>query len=139
MAELRRERPSCVCDLHHSSWQRLILNPLSEARDRTRILMDTGQVHNPLSHHGNSQDGTTSLLGRREYRIVEETKEQKVVETASFPLNVHAPPSWPETVEIPLSKQSFSQRSFQLDESKPGGATGCITAAHQQDGGGAGS
>ena len=30
--------PSCVCDLHHSSWQRWILNPLSEARDRTRNL-----------------------------------------------------------------------------------------------------
>ena len=27
--------PSCVCDLHHSSRQRRILNPLSEARDRT--------------------------------------------------------------------------------------------------------
>ena len=26
--------PSQVCDLHHSSWQRWILNPLSEARDR---------------------------------------------------------------------------------------------------------
>ena len=24
---------TCVCDLHHSSWQRWILNPLSEARD----------------------------------------------------------------------------------------------------------
>ena len=23
----------CVCDLHHSSWQRWILNPLSEAKD----------------------------------------------------------------------------------------------------------
>ena len=30
--------PSCVCDLHHSSWQRQILNPLSEARDQTRVL-----------------------------------------------------------------------------------------------------
>ena len=28
--------PSRVCDLHHSSWQHQILNPLSEARDRTR-------------------------------------------------------------------------------------------------------
>jgi len=27
---------SLACDLHHSSWQRQILNPLSEARDRTR-------------------------------------------------------------------------------------------------------
>ena len=31
--------PSLVCDLYHSSWQRWILNPLSEARDRTRNLM----------------------------------------------------------------------------------------------------
>ena len=30
---------SCVCDLHHSSLQRQILYPLSEARDRTRNLM----------------------------------------------------------------------------------------------------
>ena len=33
--------PSYICDLHHSSWQRWILNPLSKARDRTHILMDT--------------------------------------------------------------------------------------------------
>ena len=33
--------PSCVCNLHHSSWQCWILNPLSEARNRTCILMDT--------------------------------------------------------------------------------------------------
>ena len=33
--------PSRVCDLHHSSWQLQILNPLSEARDRTCILMDS--------------------------------------------------------------------------------------------------
>ena len=35
---------SCVCDLHHSTWQGRILNPLSEARDRTRVLMDTSWV-----------------------------------------------------------------------------------------------
>ena len=29
---------SLVCDLHHSSGQRLILNPLSKARDRTHNL-----------------------------------------------------------------------------------------------------
>ena len=28
--------PSRVCDLHYSSWQLQILNPLSKARDRTR-------------------------------------------------------------------------------------------------------
>ena len=35
---------SHVCNLHHSSWQCQILNPLGEARDRTCILMDTSQV-----------------------------------------------------------------------------------------------
>ena len=32
-----------------------ILNPLSEARDWTHILMDTSWVHNLLSHNGNSK------------------------------------------------------------------------------------
>ena len=32
---------SQVCDLHHSSQQYQILNPLSEATDQTHILMDT--------------------------------------------------------------------------------------------------
>ena len=36
---------SCICDLHHCSQQHQILNPLSKARDRTRIFMDTGWVH----------------------------------------------------------------------------------------------
>ena len=31
----------CVCDLHHSSQQSLKLNPVSKARDRTRILLDS--------------------------------------------------------------------------------------------------
>ena len=36
--------PNCVCNLHHSSQQHQILNPLSEAWDRTHILMYTSQV-----------------------------------------------------------------------------------------------
>ena len=36
--------PSHICHLHHSSWQRQIFNPLSEARDGTCILMDTSQI-----------------------------------------------------------------------------------------------
>ena len=36
---------SCSCDLLHSSWQHWILNPWSEARDRTHVLMDASQVH----------------------------------------------------------------------------------------------
>ena len=36
--------PSSVCDLHHSSQQRRILNPLRKARDQTRILVDPSWV-----------------------------------------------------------------------------------------------
>ena len=36
--------PSHICDLHNHSQQRQIPNPLSEARDRTCILMDTSRV-----------------------------------------------------------------------------------------------
>jgi len=36
--------PSCICDLHHNSRQHRILRPLSEARDRTCVLMDTRQI-----------------------------------------------------------------------------------------------
>ena len=41
--------------IYHSSWQCWILNPLREDRDQTRILLDTSQVCNPLSHNRNSQ------------------------------------------------------------------------------------
>ena len=36
--------PSRICDLYHSSLQGGILNPLSQARDQTCILMDTSQI-----------------------------------------------------------------------------------------------
>ena len=36
--------PSHVCDLHHSSQQSWILNPLNKDQDRTQVLMDTSQV-----------------------------------------------------------------------------------------------
>ena len=35
---------SCICDLHHSSQGRWILNPLTEVRNRTHALMDTSWV-----------------------------------------------------------------------------------------------
>ena len=46
--------PSRVCDLHHSSWQRQILHPLSEARDQTRNLMVPSRIRQPLHHDRNS-------------------------------------------------------------------------------------
>ena len=35
--------PSHICDLHHSSWQLQILNPLIKAKTRTQVLKDTSQ------------------------------------------------------------------------------------------------
>ena len=39
------QNPSHICNLHHSSQQYQIINPLTEARDQTHIFMDTSQVH----------------------------------------------------------------------------------------------
>ena len=38
---------SCICDLHNSSWQCQIFNPLGEAkaRDQTRTVMVTSWIH----------------------------------------------------------------------------------------------
>ena len=46
--------PSHICDLHHSSEQHWILNPLSKAWDRTCILLDISCVCNLLNHNRNS-------------------------------------------------------------------------------------
>ena len=43
---------SCVCGLYHSSWQHRILNPLSEARDWTWVLMNASWVH----YHGSTTE-----------------------------------------------------------------------------------
>ena len=39
-----KEGPSLICNLHNSSQQRWILNPLSEARDQTWVFMAISQV-----------------------------------------------------------------------------------------------
>ena len=50
---------SCICNLHHSSWQCQSLNPLKEARDRTCTLMDTSLV---LHHRAMLGTPAESLL-----------------------------------------------------------------------------
>ena len=41
-------------DLHHSSRQRRILNPVIEARDQTCNLMVPSRIRSPLRHDGNA-------------------------------------------------------------------------------------
>ena len=48
--------------LHHSSWQRWILNPLSRARDRTHVLIDTSQIHFCWATTGTPQNNFLSLF-----------------------------------------------------------------------------
>ena len=47
--------PSRACNLHHSSWQRWILNPLSEARDWTCDLMIASWICFPCAMMGTPQ------------------------------------------------------------------------------------
>ena len=49
--------PSRACNLHHSSWQCQMLNPLSRARDWTCILM-----HTSLDHYHWVMTGTPGLI-----------------------------------------------------------------------------
>ena len=58
--------PSHVCNLHHSSWQHGILNPLNKPRDRTDIFMDTSWVLNPPSLNGNSSGKLWTLSRPKE-------------------------------------------------------------------------
>ena len=44
---------SYFCKLHHSSGQCQNLDPMTEGRDGTLVLLDTSQVLNPLNHNGN--------------------------------------------------------------------------------------
>ena len=58
---------SHVCDLHHSSWQHLIPNPLSEATDQTSVLTDTSQVH----YHRATRGTPASKILKRESEVLE--------------------------------------------------------------------
>ena len=51
--------PSRVYNLHHSSRQRWIVNPLSKVRDRTRNLMVPSQIRDD----GNSENYNSNAVG----------------------------------------------------------------------------
>ena len=69
--------PSHICDRHHSSWQCPTLNPLSGARDRTHILMETTRVFHrwatmrtPIhAFLGNSQHGSAETNPTRNHKF----------------------------------------------------------------------
>ena len=54
--------PRCIYDLYHSSWQHWILNPLSDVRDQTHILMDIIQVY----YHRATMGTSCTLIFQRQ-------------------------------------------------------------------------
>ena len=54
---------SCICSLHHSSRQCWILNPLSETRDQTCVLMDSSQISFRWATMATPQSGLLNLDG----------------------------------------------------------------------------
>ena len=57
--------PSHICGLCHTVQQHQIFNPLRKTGDQTCSLMDTSQVHNPLSHYGHFN----SILSRLIFKL----------------------------------------------------------------------
>ena len=61
---------SHICNLCHSLWPHQILNPPSEVRDRTCILMDTSPVINLLRHKENSQTAPFKNKQRWQHQVL---------------------------------------------------------------------
>ena len=68
---------SCICDLHYSSQQCQVLNPLGKAGDQACIIMDTSWVLNPLSHNRNSLMYCICYLSKLKNESSKKTQQQK--------------------------------------------------------------
>ena len=71
---------SLVCDLHRGSQHRWIPSPLSEARDQTRILMDTSQIHFRCAIVGTPR----SFFTERENRPFDGHRSMHVIQKCTF-------------------------------------------------------
>ena len=83
---------SCVCDLRHSSQQCWILNPLSEARDRTSNLMVPSRILLMVTSkaYGNAQ--------ARDW--IWATMMDPLIHRASWGSNPHLHPQWSEPLQL---------------------------------------
>ena len=88
--------PSHVCDLHHSSRQRWIPDPLSEAKDWTCILMDTSCIHFRCATAGAPEHRFLTLSRCRNFWL-EELKDHNSDSSFSFASNIQSKisSSWP--------------------------------------------
>ena len=70
---------SCICDLHHSSQQCQILNPLSRTRDQTHVLVGTSWVryHWAMIETPETVLITVELIGLGRRRLIPVRKETR--------------------------------------------------------------
>jgi len=77
---------SCICDLCYGSWQLGILNPLSEARDGSGILIHISRGLNPLSHNKNCKSSPFKIEGHLRIYWETECPEQISWRMSAVPL-----------------------------------------------------
>ena len=111
---------SHIFNLHHSSQQRRILNPLNEARDGTHFLVDTSWVLNLLSHSGNllSFYSKYSSVGYMGTCVCMEINHINILQNSIWE-------TWARKFQINFyqieSTQLPSERSTSLESLKPNG------------------
>ena len=64
---------NCICNLRHSSQKHWILDPLTEARDQTCILMDTSRVR---FYRATGETPTQVYVFEHSFRTVSEAKRR---------------------------------------------------------------
>ena len=70
--------PSHVCDLHHSSWQRRIPNPLREARDQTHNLMIPSRIRFRCATMGTPNGFNLSSINQEYGNSMEKGKKLQI-------------------------------------------------------------
>ena len=82
---------------HIYLWQCRSLSPLSEARDQTCILMDTGWVLNPLNHNRNS----SSQFKKEEWSSHHGTVETNPTRNCEVVGSIPGLAQWVEDLALP--------------------------------------
>ena len=94
---------SCICNLYHGSQQCLIINPLSEVRDRTLVLMATTWVH----YHGATTWTPWSTFEKVKW-LPENFSSEKILSSTAF-LGGGGLFPWPSEVPRPGNEPTRQQ------------------------------
>jgi len=103
---------SCVCDLHHTSPQRRIFNPLSEARDWTRNLMDASQFRFCWATRGTPRKASwslTTICKIKKKKTKNKTKQKSITDPVASDISFG----------VKLGFQENGEKDFRKAEGKP--------------------